>query len=94
MSDFLEDPITKLSTALSPSSSDELTSQVAGPTEIYFMCRRGNDSLISARALQSALDQNPDQATSGRGKNDWTVKDVKGGVRAWSRDVDPEFPLY
>ncbi|KAI0249855.1 hypothetical protein BJV78DRAFT_1275994 [Lactifluus subvellereus] len=51
--------------------------------ETYVVCRLGNDSQIAAEALRSAR---PDPA--------FVIKDLVGGLRAWSRDVDPEFPLY
>lgn len=79
METFLKDPI-------------KHTQDVVGPAqerEIYFLCRRGNDSLISARALRRAL-----QAEDPESERAWRVKDVIGGVRAWSREVDPEFPVY
>jgi adenylyltransferase/sulfurtransferase len=49
--------------------------------EIIFICRRGNDSLVAARKLRSS-------GFTGR------VRDVKGGIEAWSRDVDQSFPSY
>ncbi|KAI0723680.1 hypothetical protein C8Q72DRAFT_858318 [Fomitopsis betulina] len=51
------------------------------PTETYVVCRLGNDSQIAAEALRSV-------GTAG------VVKDVVGGLRAWSTEVDPEFPEY
>jgi rhodanese-related sulfurtransferase len=49
----------------------------------YVVCRLGNDSQIAADALRSAR---PDPG--------FVVKDLVGGLRAWSREVDPEFPVY
>ncbi|WWC67725.1 uncharacterized protein I206_101637 [Kwoniella pini CBS 10737] len=51
--------------------------------DIVFLCRRGNDSQIAAESLR-------------RIKQDAGIKvrDVKGGLRAWSRDIDPKFPVY
>jgi len=49
--------------------------------EIYVVCRLGNDSQIAAESLR-------------RVGGDVIVKDVIGGLRAWSRQVDPDFPLY
>ena len=53
--------------------------------EVVFVCRRGNDSLIAANALRTSLDA---RKQTGR------VADVVGGLVAWSREVDPEFPVY
>ena len=51
--------------------------------ETYVICRLGNDSQIAADALRST--------NACRGG---VVKDLIGGLRAWSRDVDPHFPVY
>lgn len=81
MEAFLSDPIGRLRSI----------SQTAHlPSEVYFMCRRGNDSLISAEALRAALSQ----SEVGKEGESCCVKDVVGGVRAWSDQVDPTFPMY
>lgn len=55
----------------------------ANQTPIYVVCRRGNDSQIAAARLQKLLtDSNID------------VKDITGGLHAWTKNVDPEFPIY
>jgi len=51
--------------------------------ETYVVCRLGNDSQIAAAAIRSAR---PDTT--------FVIKDLVGGLRAWSRDVDPGFPVY
>ncbi|TFY52214.1 hypothetical protein EVG20_g10652 [Dentipellis fragilis] len=53
----------------------------AYPAETYVVCRLGNDSQIAASALREA---NPS----------FVVKDLIGGLQAWSRDVDSSFPIY
>lgn len=58
---------------------DHLPSDPSIPT--YIVCRLGNDSQTAADALRSV-------------KGDGIVKDVIGGLRAWSKQVDSEFPLY
>ncbi|KAJ7771808.1 hypothetical protein B0H16DRAFT_1514806 [Mycena metata] len=51
--------------------------------ETYVVCRLGNDSQIAASSLREAM------------KNEGSVvKDVIGGLRAWTRYVDPTFPVY
>lgn len=47
--------------------------------EIFIVCRLGNDSQTAAQALRNA-----------GGK----VKDVIGGLRAWSNNIDKNFPIY
>jgi adenylyltransferase/sulfurtransferase len=48
---------------------------------IYCVCRRGNDSQLAVQLLR-----------------DWfplaNVWDVKGGLLAWTAEVDPKFPVY
>ena len=47
----------------------------------YVVCRLGNDSQIAADALRGLL--------SGT-----EVMDLIGGLKAWTRHVDPNFPVY
>jgi len=49
--------------------------------DFYLICRLGNDSQIAAQALRSV-------------DGDRIIKDVIGGLRAWSNQVDPNFPVY
>ncbi|KAH7884571.1 hypothetical protein F5I97DRAFT_1929417 [Phlebopus sp. FC_14] len=51
------------------------------PSKLFIICRLGNDSQIAADALR-AIDSSLD------------IKDIIGGLRAWSRDIDPQFPVY
>jgi adenylyltransferase/sulfurtransferase len=51
--------------------------------ETYVVCRLGNDSQIAADALRGAR---PDPG--------FVIRDLVGGLLAWSREVDPEFPVY
>ncbi|TFK47751.1 hypothetical protein OE88DRAFT_738723 [Heliocybe sulcata] len=62
-------------------SSSSLLEQDTQTKEIYVLCRLGNDSQIAASVLREV-----------GGKAD--IKDVIGGLRAWTRDVDPAFPVY
>ncbi|KAG8216426.1 hypothetical protein J3R82DRAFT_6531 [Butyriboletus roseoflavus] len=50
-------------------------------SKIVVLCRLGNDSQIAAEALREF---NPV----------FDVKDVIGGLRAWAKYVDPQFPVY
>jgi len=49
--------------------------------DIFVVCRLGNDSQIAVDALRGAGAK-------------CKVKDLIGGLRAWAKDVDPEFPVY
>ncbi|KAI0077262.1 hypothetical protein K474DRAFT_1684375 [Panus rudis PR-1116 ss-1] len=50
-------------------------------TALYVVCRLGNDSQLAVDALTNA-------GTRGE------VRDVIGGLRAWSKEVDDAFPVY
>ena len=53
------------------------------PVPVVVVCRRGNDSQIAVECLQDKL--------SGA---DVKVVDIQGGLHAWTRQVDPDFPTY
>ncbi|WVF70021.1 hypothetical protein IAT40_004807 [Kwoniella sp. CBS 6097] len=53
-------------------------------SDVVFLCKRGNDSQLAAKALR--------QSSSSQGEI--RIRDVRGGLLAWSRDVDSEFPVY
>jgi len=50
---------------------------------LFVVCRRGNDSQLAVRKLQSFFS---DVSV--------TIQDVVGGLTAWSNDVDENFPVY
>ncbi|PSR88748.1 hypothetical protein PHLCEN_2v5099 [Hermanssonia centrifuga] len=50
-------------------------------SDTYVVCRLGNDSQIAVEAMRNA-------GMTG------VIKDVVGGLKAWSRDVDKTFPVY
>jgi len=53
------------------------------PLPLFVVCRRGNDSQLAVRKLQSFFS---DLSV--------TVRDIVGGLTAWSNDVDEHFPIY
>ncbi|ODQ54776.1 hypothetical protein SAICODRAFT_89723 [Saitoella complicata NRRL Y-17804] len=53
--------------------------------EIFVVCRYGNDSQTATRILKEGWER------EGQG---FVVRDVIGGLDAWSREVDGEFPRY
>ncbi|KAG8839503.1 Urmylation protein, partial [Serendipita sp. 405] len=61
-------------------------SQIPPEGDIIVVCRLGNDSQIAAKALQEVTRTNV--------MDNRTIVDMVGGLRAWSRDVDPDFPVY
>lgn len=50
---------------------------------MYVICRQGNDSQIAAVKLKEKL-----------ARENAEVKDIVGGLKAWSRQIDPSFPDY
>lgn len=48
---------------------------------IFVICRRGNDSQKAAKHLMELY-------------HDAEIKDVAGGLQAWARDIDQNFPIY
>ena len=53
------------------------------PLPMFVVCRRGNDSQLAVRKLQALFSDVP-----------VTIKDIVGGLTAWSSDVDKNFPIY
>ena len=50
-------------------------------TPVYFICRFGNDSQLAMHQLCETA-------------SDLQARDVRGGLDAWRREVDPRFPEY
>jgi adenylyltransferase and sulfurtransferase len=58
---------------------------------VYVVCRLGNDSRIAADAIRSAL---PTKLQEDNEQSGLVVKDLIGGLRAWAKEVDADFPIY
>jgi len=56
------------------------------PRKTVVVCRLGNDSQTAAAALTAALHKRTPDCDP--------ICDIIGGLRAWSKDVDPNFPVY
>lgn len=52
---------------------------------IYVVCRLGNDSQLTVQKFKELGLGNHGQRT---------IRDIKGGLKAWRNEVDPEFPDY
>ncbi|KAK4300483.1 hypothetical protein Pmani_027308 [Petrolisthes manimaculis] len=50
---------------------------------IYCVCRRGNDSQLAVKQLESTLSEHGCQ-----------IKDIIGGLTAWANKIDPTLPVY
>ncbi|KAL2072634.1 hypothetical protein VTL71DRAFT_11977 [Oculimacula yallundae] len=67
---------------LSQITTSSSTSESSTP--IYVICRLGNDSQIVTRKLKD----------SEFGKGGREIRDIQGGLKAWKRDVDRNWPEY
>ncbi|EED18770.1 molybdenum cofactor biosynthetic protein (CnxF), putative [Talaromyces stipitatus ATCC 10500] len=75
-----KDPKETLRSLLPP----ELTS-TDSTDPIYFVCRMGNDSQLAVQKLrQLGFDQDGRRF----------IGDIRGGLKAWKAEVDPEWPEY
>ncbi|CAK9806192.1 Adenylyltransferase and sulfurtransferase MOCS3 [Anthophora quadrimaculata] len=52
-------------------------------TSLYVMCRRGNDSQKAVKSLQKVFNE-----------DNLEIKDIIGGIHAWSKTIDHTFPVY
>uniref|UniRef100_A0A8C4ZRB9 Adenylyltransferase and sulfurtransferase MOCS3 n=1 Tax=Gadus morhua TaxID=8049 RepID=A0A8C4ZRB9_GADMO len=53
--------------------------------DVYVICKQGNDSQKAVQLLEKMSTSELDEIT---------VKDICGGLMAWSQKIDPEFPQY
>jgi adenylyltransferase/sulfurtransferase len=65
---------------LSNKITDELRQEMTR-SEVFVVCRRGNDSQLAVRYLSEKV-------------NVKRAKDLVGGLHAWARKVDENFPIY
>ena len=63
-------------------SSNFSASNPQKDTYIFTICRHGNDSQLAAKLLQTQYNECK------------FIGDIKGGLDAWRREVDPTFPEY
>lgn len=61
---------------------------------IIFVCKKGNDSFLAAKAFRKYLASKEEKTRSSEGLEVVAVKDLVGGVQAWSREIDKGFPIY
>jgi adenylyltransferase/sulfurtransferase len=92
ITELLANPASAI-TALESSVNLTVDHQRAGSesysTDVYVVCRLGNDSQLAADALRDVFEQNDPDLTRKR-----KVRDLVGGLRLWAKDVDEEFPVY
>ncbi|KAK3702773.1 hypothetical protein RRG08_042757 [Elysia crispata] len=61
---------------------------------VVCVCRRGNDSQVVVKKLQEELKMQLSQGELDRNQPDIKFVDIKGGLHAWARHVDSQFPIY
>lgn len=64
---------------------DEVENLSDGSKPVYCICRRGIFSVAATRLLSKELTEHPKIKS---------VINIKGGLDAWRRKVDPSFPTY
>ena len=52
--------------------------------QLILVCRRGNDSQMAVKLLEKNLKNN----------SELVIKDIIGGLQAWSDKIDNDFPKY
>ncbi|XP_015112130.1 adenylyltransferase and sulfurtransferase MOCS3 [Diachasma alloeum] len=52
-------------------------------SNVYIICRRGNDSQRAVDLLKTSLNHRSNR-----------IKDIIGGIHAWTRELDSTFPIY
>eukprot|EP00796_Vickermania_ingenoplastis_P008400 gene8400-5881_t len=57
---------------------------------IYFVCRRGINSVKAIQLLNITL---ATQSTNDR-MIEWSLKNIEGGLNAYHRNIEPSFPFY
>lgn len=65
------------------------------PIQVEVLCRRGNDSREAVKLLSEANASNQSSADNHQqSKIKFEFVNVRGGLRAFSKNVDSEFPIY
>ncbi|XP_016839633.1 adenylyltransferase and sulfurtransferase MOCS3 [Nasonia vitripennis] len=84
LEDSINIPFTKIRSENSLATiKKELDKAGSEVSDIFVLCRRGNDSQKAVRILKDSLSN-----------HDVQIKDIAGGIHAWTRNIDPEFPIY
>jgi len=73
-------PLAKL-----PEELDQVAQLSGGTKPVYCLCRRGIFSVEATRLLSEATENHPDICLP---------KNIRGGLQAWTKEVDASFPKY
>ena len=68
-----------------PQELDRVAQLSKGSKPVYCLCRRGIFSVEATRILSEATESHPDICSP---------KNIRGGLKAWSKEVDSSFPKY
>jgi adenylyltransferase/sulfurtransferase len=64
-------------------------------SQVVFLCKQGNDSQTAAAAFQRMhVHEGVIGVANAPSSTVPIVRDVRGGLRAWSKHIDPTFPAY
>ena len=77
-------PLPSLS-AVKEGASSWLPGDLPADAPIYVVCRLGNDSQIAVQRMRQAL---------GGAGGHRSIRDIRGGFRAWKEEVDRDWPEY
>lgn len=89
--------------AAPPVAASATTASASAPRAIYVMCRRGIDSVAATRLLldeieaeskHSEQDASESNASADVASSRPIIRNVSGGLQAWTDKIDPSFPLY
>ena len=61
---------------------------------VYVVCKRGNDSQSAVQSLLKLLRTVTDGSPNDKDKEGFVLKDIIGGLTAWSNQIDHTFPKY
>lgn len=91
--------LAKIQEALGPTSDNDNDDDVvddAGPLDVPVLCKRGNDSKMAVAALEQlvAVADRDEQERATSSRRQLRFVDITGGLTAWSKHVDPGFPMY
>ncbi|KAF7989780.1 hypothetical protein HCN44_008454 [Aphidius gifuensis] len=90
LNDAINIPYTNMKQKSTEKTAHDLIQKILELDEkqnVYLICRRGNDSQRATKLLRDSL-KNTTNIDLKR------IKDIAGGINAWSRVIDPSFPIY
>jgi len=108
LKEFANDKLAALKSSSSSSSlSSSSSSSLPSSPNVFVACRRGNDSQIAVDLLRNLLklvvkppnvgdSLNFDVGSGGDGTTleSTSIRDIAGGLHAWAKRIDNNFPVY